>query len=92
MGLCSFVAQQAEQFEAVELGEHDVEDNDVVGGGLGEVESFVAVGGGVYGIAGLSQAVGEATPQTLGIFNEEDPHGPPGVWVELRESNQSSSF
>lgn len=53
---------------------HDVEDDGVVVGSLGFEESVVAIGGGVHGVAFLTQRFGEVVLQPGFIFDNEDSH------------------
>src|SRR5581483_394442 len=53
----ALLAQTLDEAEAVELGEHDVDDGGVVLGGGGEDVGFLAIGGAVDGEAALFEAV-----------------------------------
>ena len=72
------VARLAEAFgdgEAVEAGEHDVEDDDVEGVGEGEGEAVCAVGGDDCGMAFFFEATLEEAGEARFVFDDEDLHG-----------------
>ena len=61
--------------EAVEVGEHPVEDEGVEGGLAGgdRVHQAVAAGGGrLDGVAGLAQALGEIVPGVVVVLDDKD--------------------
>ena len=45
--------------ETIDAGQHDVEDDEIVGVGLGEVQGFGTIEGAVDGVAFVAQAVGD---------------------------------
>jgi hypothetical protein len=70
-----FQAETAEDFPAVELGQHDIENDGVVVGLEGAVEAFLAVGGGIDGVALLAERLGDGGTEVGFIFDEKEFHG-----------------
>jgi len=68
------VAQRGAHLEAVLTGKHDVEDDGVVDGFLGEPQPLVAVERDVDGEAVLFQAPLDRPGESLLVFHDEDPH------------------
>ena len=68
-------AQAAEDFEAIQAGQHQIEQHGVVNILLRFPQAILAIRGAVHGIARALQPGGERTPQTLGIFDDEQMHG-----------------
>src|SRR6185436_6622547 len=60
--------------QAVQLGQHDVEDDRVIRVGLRVPEALLAVGGAIHRIAGLAQSLGHRASQRFVIFDEEHAH------------------
>jgi hypothetical protein len=67
-------AELADEGDAVEFREHDIDDGGVVGGGGGEVEGVFAVGGMIDGEASLAQAIYDEGGDLRVIFHHEDTH------------------
>ena len=61
-----------EQRQPVLLGQHQVEDDDVVVGGAGLVVGFLAVVGGVDGEAFFFQPLAQGPGEGLVVFDEQD--------------------
>jgi hypothetical protein len=68
------LAPVAQERHAVDLGEHQVENDDVVAGGAGLVVALLAVLGGVDGEAFFFQAAAQGLCQRLVIFDQQDSH------------------
>ena len=64
-----------EQAQAVELGQHQVEDDRVVVGRARVDKPLPAVRGGVHRVAGGRQPIGQSRAQPHRILNDEQPHG-----------------
>lgn len=67
-------AELADEGDAVEFREHDIDDGGVVGGGGGEVEGVFTICGVVDGEASLSQAIYDEGGDLRVIFHDEDTH------------------
>ncbi len=67
-------AQAAQDFPAVHLGQHDIEDDAVVVIILGVEESRFAVGGAVHGVTLLLQGLSQAAEQVRFVFDNENSH------------------
>lgn len=68
-------AQGFEDGEAVDLGEHEVEDDDIVLSGAGEAESVFAVAGGIDSVTGFLEALDHGFAERCEIFDDENAHG-----------------
>ena len=73
-GSCFDFAEALENFPAVELGQHHIQDDGVVVVALGFVETVLAVGGGVHGVAFLAQRLRDAAKQVRFVFHDQDSH------------------
>ena len=67
-------AQAAQDGQAVDLGEHDVEQDRVVRVGLGKGQPLFAVARGVDGVAGFAQPLGQRARQRLEVLDQKHPH------------------
>jgi len=67
-------AKLAKNGQSVDLGEHDVEDDDVVLAIAGVPKRGLAVGGFIHGEAGLAKALNERLAKRLEIFDDEKAH------------------
>ena len=68
------LAQFAEDGQAVDFGEHEVQDDHVVLAGAGMPQAILAVGGGVHGEAGFGEALDQGGSKGGEIFHDEDTH------------------
>jgi hypothetical protein len=66
--------ESAADFEAVDRGEHDVEDDDVVAAVHRHLEAFLAVVGEVYGVSFLFEDTADKLGEAALVFNEEGVH------------------
>jgi hypothetical protein len=80
----SLFAESAEDTESVAAGKHDIEDDEVVGGGGGDGVGVVAIAGGVDGEALFFEALLDEGEELVLIFDDEDAHGS-GIGIFLRE-------
>ncbi len=67
-------AEVADEADAVEFGQHDIDDGGVVGGGGGDGHGVFAVGGMVHGEASLAQAIYDEGGDLRVIFHHENTH------------------
>jgi hypothetical protein len=74
VGVGAVVAEAAKEGEAVEAGEHEIEDDDVIFVALGEPETLGAVGGEVDGVAAVAQAAGDGALKALRVLDVQDAH------------------
>ena len=74
-GLHAPAAQPAADLEPVDAGQHDVEDDRVVGGDGDPVERLFAAAGEVDGVALLGQPAAEQAGQPRLVFDHQDAHG-----------------
>ncbi len=68
-----------EHADAVHLRQADVEDDDVVGLGLAEEVAFLAVEGGIDGIAGIGERRDQLAIEIAIILDDQNAHGPPAL-------------
>ena len=59
----------------VEARQHQIEDDDVVGGVEGKLKTLLAIAACVNGVPQLAQAGGQGLEQLLRILNDEQFHG-----------------
>ena len=64
-----------EHADAVHLGQAGIEDDDVVGLGVAEEEAFLAVEGGIDGIAGVGQRRDELPVEIAIVLDNQNPQG-----------------
>ena len=69
-----------EHADAVHLGQADVEDDDVVGLGLAEEVAFLAVEGGIDGVAGVGQRRDELAIEIAIILDDQNAQVPSLRW------------
>ena len=67
-------AEAFDEADAVELGQHDVDDHGVIVGGIGEGEAGLAVGGVVGGVARLLESAHDEGGDFGIIFDDENAH------------------
>ena len=70
-------AQTLQQRETVEARQHQIQDDDVVAVGDGQLEPLVAVEGGLDGVTGLAQTRAQRALEPLRVFDQEEPQGVP---------------
>ena len=68
-------AKLAKNGQAVDFGEHDVQDDDVVLAVAGVPERGLPVGGFIDGEPGLAEALDERLTKRLEIFDDQETHG-----------------
>ena len=68
------VAPAAEERQAVDAGQPEVQDDGVVGFGADEEVGLLAVGGAVHGVSGLANGVCQLARQGRFVFDDQDPH------------------
>jgi hypothetical protein len=68
-----------EHADAVHLRQAGVEDDDVIGLRLAEEESFLAVEGGIDGIAGVGERRDQLAIEIAVILDDQNAHGPPAL-------------
>ena len=66
--------QRAEQRQAVDAGQAEVEHHGVVGLAAGEVVGALAVAGHVDGIAGVAQGIRQVPGQARLVLDHQEPH------------------
>jgi len=69
------LAKLAKNGQAVDFGEHDVEDDDVVLAVAGVPKRGLPVGGFINGESGLAKALDERLAKRLEIFDDQEAHG-----------------
>ena len=69
-----FLAQRLHQGQAVELGEHDVDDGRIVRDRPGHEQAFLAIRAVVYRKAALLETIDQEGGDLLVIFHHEDSH------------------
>jgi hypothetical protein len=74
-------ADSLEHLQAVHVGQHQVQNHQVVIGGVGELERARAVGRGVHGVAGALQAPAQEVGDALFVLDHQESLTPV-AWLE----------